>query len=50
MEGCGHTLNQFVINQDEIVETGTHEQLLSIENGAYKALYKMQFKNQEVNK
>lgn len=39
-----------VINQGEIVETGTHEQLLSIENGAYKALYEMQFKNQEVNK
>ena len=39
-----------VINQGEIVETGTHEQLLSIENGVYKALYEMQFKNQEVNK
>lgn len=39
-----------VINQGEIVETGTHEQLLSIENGAYKALYEMQFKDQEVNK
>ena len=39
-----------VINQGEIVETGNHEQLLSIENGAYKALYEMQFKNQEVNK
>ena len=39
-----------VINQGEIVETGTHEQLLQIKNGAYKALYEMQFKNQEVNK
>lgn len=39
-----------VINQGEIVETGTHDELLGIENGAYKALYEMQFKNQEVNK
>ena len=38
-----------VINQGEIVEEGTHEQLLQIENGAYKALYEMQFKKQEVN-
>ena len=38
-----------VINQGEIVEEGTHEQLLQIENGAYKALYDMQFKKQEVN-
>ena len=36
-----------VINQGEIVETGTHEQLLNIENGAYKTLYNMQFKKQE---
>ncbi len=36
-----------VINQGEIVEEGTHEQLLQIENGAYKALYEMQFKKQE---
>lgn len=39
-----------VINQGEIVETGTHEQLLQIENGAYKALYEMQFKHQELEK
>ena len=38
-----------VINQGEIVEEGTQEQLLQIENGAYKALYDMQFKKQEVN-
>ena len=38
-----------VINQGKIVEEGTHEQLLQIENGAYKALYEMQFKKQEVN-
>ena len=36
-----------VINQGEIVETGTHKELLSIENGQYKALYEMQFKKQE---
>ena len=36
-----------VINQGEIVETGTHEELLHIENGAYKALYEMQFKKQQ---
>ncbi len=33
-----------VINQGEVVEIGTHEQLLGIEGGAYKALYDMQFK------
>ncbi len=36
-----------VINQGKIVEAGNHEELLSIENGAYKALYNMQFKKQE---
>lgn len=36
-----------VINQGEIAEMGTHEELLRIENGAYKALYEMQFKKQE---
>lgn len=39
-----------VINQGEIVETGTHDELLSVENGAYKALYEMQFKHQEAEK
>lgn len=39
-----------VINQGEIVETGTHEELLNIENGEYKALYEMQFKKQVVIK
>ena len=33
-----------VINQGTVVETGTHEELLQIENGAYKALYTAQFK------
>jgi len=36
-----------VINQGEIAEIGNHEQLLDIENGAYKALYNAQFKHQE---
>ena len=37
-----------VINEGELVELGTHEDLMSIENGQYKALYEMQFKKQEV--
>ncbi len=36
-----------VINEGELVELGTHEELMSIENGHYKALYEMQFKKQE---
>ena len=36
-----------VINEGELTELGTHEELMHIENGAYKALYEMQFKNQE---
>ena len=36
-----------VINEGELVELGTHEELMSIENGQYKALYDMQFKKQE---
>ena len=36
-----------VINQGEIAEQGTHDELLQIENGAYKTLYDMQFKKQE---
>lgn len=38
-----------VINEGELVELGTHEELMNIENGQYKALYEMQFKQQEVN-
>lgn len=38
-----------VINEGELVELGTHEELMSIENGQYKALYEMQFKKQEIN-
>ena len=36
-----------VINDGYLVELGTHEQLLSIEDGQYKHLYEMQFKNTE---
>jgi len=35
-----------VINHGEIVESGTHDELVAIENGAYKSLYDMQFKKQ----
>ena len=38
-----------VVNEGELVELGTHEELMNIENGQYKALYEMQFKKQEVN-
>ena len=33
-----------VLNSGEIVEEGTHEELLQIENGVYKSLYNAQFK------
>ena len=33
-----------VINDGQIVEQGTHEELLKISNGAYTALYNAQFK------
>ncbi len=35
-----------VINEGELVELGTHEELISIPNGHYKTLYEMQFKKQ----
>ena len=38
-----------VINEGNLVELGTHDELMQIENGQYKALYEMQFKKQEVN-
>lgn len=38
-----------VINEGELVELGTHEDLMQIEDGQYKALYEMQFKKQEVS-
>lgn len=34
-----------VLNNGEIVETGSHEELINKENGVYKALYNAQFKN-----
>ncbi len=33
-----------VLNNGEIVETGTHDQLMQKDGGAYKALYEAQFK------
>ncbi|MBR2525683.1 ABC transporter, partial [bacterium] len=36
-----------VINEGELVELGTHEELMQIENGQYKHLYEMQFRQQE---
>lgn len=36
-----------VVNDGQIVESGTHEELLAIKNGAYKMLYDMQFKTKE---
>ena len=38
-----------VVDDGKIVETGTHEELVNVPNGRYKALYDMQFKNQEEN-
>lgn len=38
-----------VINEGELVELGTHEELMAIENGEYKHLYEMQFRTQEIN-
>ena len=36
-----------VINEGELVELGSHDELIQIENGQYKHLYDMQFKKQE---
>ena len=36
-----------VINNGEIVETGTHEELINLKCGAYKTLYDMQFKDND---
>ncbi len=37
-----------VINDGELVELGSHEELMQLPNGHYKALYEMQFKKQTV--
>ncbi len=36
-----------VINEGELVELGSHDELMSIDGGQYKTLYDMQFKKQE---
>lgn len=36
-----------VINEGHLVELGTHDELLNIENGQYKLLYDMQFRKKE---
>ena len=36
-----------VINEGELVELGTHDELMNIEHGQYKALYETQFKKSE---
>jgi subfamily B ATP-binding cassette protein MsbA len=38
-----------VINEGELVELGTHDELMNIPDGQYKTLYEMQFKKQETN-
>ena len=38
-----------VLEDGNVVEIGTHNELLKAENGRYRALYNMQFKNQESN-
>lgn len=38
-----------VVNNGEVVEVGTHNELMQVQNGQYKTLYDMQFKKQEVN-
>ena len=37
-----------VVNKAHIVEEGTHEELLKIENGVYKSLYEAQFRQQDL--
>ena len=36
-----------VINEGELVELGSHDELMNIKDGQYRALYEMQFKKQE---
>ncbi len=37
----------FVMDEGRIIESGTHEELIRIEDGKYRNLYNLQFKNQE---
>lgn len=36
-----------VINEGKLMELGTHDELMKIDNGNYRRLYKMQFQSQE---
>jgi len=36
------------MDKGNIVEEGTHDELLNIENGYYRNLYEVQFMNEEV--
>ncbi|EKE02029.1 MAG: Phospholipid-lipopolysaccharide ABC transporter [uncultured bacterium] len=38
-----------VINEGQIVEVGSHDELMQAENGAYKTLYMTQFKSKEAD-
>ena len=38
-----------MINEGNLVELGSHDELMNIENGQYKTLYNMQFKKQELD-
>lgn len=44
-----HASKIVVVNQGEIVESGTHDELIKNECGAYKLLYDMQFKAKDKN-
>lgn len=35
-----------MINEGQLAELGTHEELMALENGQYRRLYEMQFKTQ----
>ena len=39
-----------VMEKGELVEMGTHEELVVLEDGYYKRLYDMQFFNQQAEK
>ena len=38
-----------VINEGELAELGSHDELIKIQGGVYASLYEMQFKKQPVN-